>query len=208
MNTTTNPLLGSQGFRLLGVTDTRQYEEIDDKWVPIHDSGHPRNCDRCGKEHVIYCTVQCVATNKVLCVGSGCARQSGMVDSTQHKSVESAAKTLHRLETELVYLEAELERVKEILVEVEALPLPPVEGPFPRSFGFEWRMGDMTGVMQRKPGPIESERVQCLESGWRRKRAEERGVKSYRLYDLCARVSDTKKRLERAKRKMAELLSI
>jgi len=119
------PKIGSQGFKILKVEDTRQYEEgDDDKWYPVPGSGHDHECDRCGKNHVIHYSVQCRATGKELNVGSECAGQTGIDDKSNHKTYQSAASTVKKLQSMLDDVKKKLAKVPELESKLNDIPFP------------------------------------------------------------------------------------
>jgi hypothetical protein len=117
--------LGSQGFKIEKVDDTRQYEEIDDdKWEPIAGSGRDHACDRCGKNHVIHYHVKCRATGKDLNVGSECAGATGIDDKSKHKTFQSAASTVKKLESMRDGIKAKLDKIPAMQAKVSEMEFP------------------------------------------------------------------------------------
>jgi hypothetical protein len=74
------------------VTDTREWEDVDDKWKPIPGSGQIGNCYRCGKEHEIHVEVE-LDNGQHVTVGTSCSH-AGDVESARKRigSLANASK--------------------------------------------------------------------------------------------------------------------
>lgn len=162
--------------RIISVTDTRQYVEQGDRWVPVPGSGDVSICERCTREHEVHALVE-LASGKSAIVGTTCARAGTMVNK-RLRAAASAAKRLRQLGAEREALQKRLVEVLTIDAEVNALALPPLEtAPAPLAAMPErvalWH-GD-GGPCYAMHGAINDERRQCAEANWRRQRAVERG---------------------------------
>lgn len=90
---------GKRIVKVLSVIDTREYEDIDDKWVPIAGSGKANVCERCGKLHEVHATVELEDGTEAL-MGTSCARaEFSEAARKQMGRKENAAKRLKALET-------------------------------------------------------------------------------------------------------------
>lgn len=85
--------------KILSVVDTRQYEEVGDKWVPIPGSGDEHECSRCGKPHEVHATVL-TEDGKTKVVGTGCAAKDNMEMASRFNSLDRASKRLAMLKAE------------------------------------------------------------------------------------------------------------
>lgn len=114
-----------QIIKVISVVDTREYEEIGDRWKPIPGSGISHTCSRCGRTHEVHATVELNNGAKVI-VGTGCMKSENAEITSKVKSLTSASKRLAKLQAEAAKLQAldtEYERVK---AEVETLPVPEI----------------------------------------------------------------------------------
>lgn len=109
--------------RLIRVTDTRQFEEIGDRWVPIPGSGSESECARCGRIHEIHAEVE-LEDGAHAIVGVSCAKQRSL--DVEIRRAAGRATTTAKLRCELARVRAELERVEAIHAAVDALPVPTV----------------------------------------------------------------------------------
>jgi hypothetical protein len=90
---------GKRIVKVLSVIDTREYEEMDDKWVPIAGSGMANVCERCGKLHEVHATVELEDGTEAL-MGTSCARaEFSEAARKQMGRKENAAKRLKAIET-------------------------------------------------------------------------------------------------------------
>ena len=124
----------AQIVRILRVVDTRQYEEQDDRWVPIPGSGDAAECARCRRLHEVHATVE-LSDGTSAVVGVGCAEKSTMdpVVCGAASAWDRGAKRLAQLRAELAGMRARVAKWDAAWAEVVALPLPPVreEPPVP-----------------------------------------------------------------------------
>ena len=95
--------------RLIRVTDTREYQEIGDRWVPIPGSGLESECARCGRSHEIHAEVA-LEDGSTAVVGVSCARGDSIEPEVRRGA--SRAKTLARLRAEVAGAATELERLR------------------------------------------------------------------------------------------------
>jgi len=156
------------------VTDTRQYIEQGDRWVPVPGSGDVSICERCGREHEVHALVE-LGSGRSAVVGTGCATRGSMV-ATRLRSAASAAKRLRQLTAQRLALKARLDELLAIEAAVLALPLPELVvtgAPQPyQPERLELRMGDAKCFSVS--GEVSEERRRCVVSGWRRNREVER----------------------------------
>lgn len=103
--------------------DTREFVEVDEKWVPIAGSGSMRPCDRCGRSHEIHATME-DSSGKIYVVGIGCAKQTSPELDAKLKAGQSAATTLAKNEAEVAALEEQLDLERRVKDEVDRLPFP------------------------------------------------------------------------------------
>jgi len=164
--------------RVIAIVDTREYQEVGDRWVPVPGSGHEHECSRCGRLHEVHATVE-LSDGATAIVGTGCASQESAEIRCKMRSAASAAKrlaTLRARREKLARLATEYTRV---CAEVGALPLPAIMtsraaistgGSVP-----VWSMGD-ADVWGPGLDALTDERRACLTENWRRNRCLERGV--------------------------------
>lgn len=168
----------SKIVRIVDFVDTREYEEVDDRWVPIRGSGNLRPCDRCGREHEVHVTVE-LADGRTATVGSGCARGESAEVTKAIRSGEAAAKRRARIVRELDAARRTLVRALEVSDRVSRLtpPAPVLVKREIRSDGelkFEiWRSGDATVYVHGRGGGLDDERRRALDSSWRSLRYHE-----------------------------------
>jgi hypothetical protein len=166
--------------RVLKVVDTRQREEINDRFVPIPGSGHENECFRCGKFHEIHATVL-LEDGKQVILGTGCAAKEGTEFASQIKSLESAAKRLAKLKAQKAAFEKEMQEWEAVRAIVWALPVPALEDGI-GTFKVGQEAGQTYATL--KCGDVEircgfsgrtKEREECAVSAWRNNRMADRG---------------------------------
>jgi hypothetical protein len=108
-------------IRILKVVDTRQYEEIGDKWEPIPGSGDEHECSRCGRLHEIHALVELEDGDNAI-VGTGCMKADEAEIQKRVKSMTSTAKTLRRNQAELAAIRAKQAIWDKAEAEVMAMP--------------------------------------------------------------------------------------
>lgn len=165
-------------FDVVKVVDTRDFIEIDDRFVPLPGSGEKRPCDRCDRLHEIHAHV-IDATGHGFVVGTGCMDAAANAAARKAaRRATTAAKTAAKREV----AEARAARLAEFEAAAAALPFPAdrvesglrewtaeVTGIEVREFVWE-----VDGVKVRsgissdgRPFNAEHERLACLEDNWR-----------------------------------------
>lgn len=127
--------------RLVRVTDTRSYEEIGDRWLPIPGSGIESECARCGRLHEIHAEVELEDGSSAV-VGVSCARGESI--EPEVKRGASQAKSRARVIAELSAARASHDRVSAIYAEVDSLTPPAV-----RWSEVEITVGRSAGTLRR-----------------------------------------------------------
>lgn len=194
--------------RIIGVRDTRDRIEVNDRLVPVPGSGDLRPCDRCCREHEIHVDVE-LSDGRRANIGSGCAKGETMEVQSRLKSAVSAAKTRSRLSAELAVAKDDHRRALAAWREVEALSPPPAEllEEVAVTHGTRqiWGMGD--AKVWTVPGAkgFDAERRQALLNSWRSARYRERGFE-LPPYSYQQRVDDLTDRLTKIERKLGTLL--
>jgi hypothetical protein len=107
--------------RILKVVDTREYQEVGDKWEPIPGSGDEHECSRCGRLHEIHALVELENGGNAI-VGTGCMRADESEVQRRAKSLTSTAKTLRRNQAELAAIRAKQAAWDKAEAEVMAMP--------------------------------------------------------------------------------------
>lgn len=186
-------------IRIVEVVDTRQYEEVGDRWVPIPGSGNIRECSRCKREHEIHATVE-LSDGTTDVVGTGCASRDAMDLAPQFRSGESRAKRVAALRAEVAGLERFVAEYRAACAAVDALSVPEVtvvEAP-PRAAdgGPLWfvHCGDATVCAHDVRPYYLPERLQCARGAWRRLRLEALGI-TYKHHGAVNALADVRKRL-------------
>lgn len=192
--------------RILSVRDTREVEEVGDRFVPVPGSGLARACDRCGREHEVYVDVE-LEGGVTAVIGVGCARGESMDVQARIKSAVSAAKTRARLAAELAAARAAHAAAVAAWDEVIKLPLPEAAMVArhwtERGDREEWGMGD--AIVWVLPGcTFNDDRRRALVNAWRRRRYEERGQKMD-PYWHAGQVAELGHRIGKIERKLAAL---
>lgn len=158
--------------RVIRITDTRQYIEVDDRWIPVPGSGDVRPCDRCDRDHEVHAYVELVNGDTSV-IGTGCARGSTMLPALRRGA--SRAKNTAKRQHQLAALRAEMASAETIIAEVESLTPPDAECDGFRECGdiVAYRMGDASVWC---PTGFDEERARTLLQQWRRARTRERGM--------------------------------
>lgn len=84
---------------IVRVVDTREYEEVGDKWTPIPGSGLENQCSRCGRSHEVHATVK-LQDGSFAVVGTGCMKAESVEIRSEIKKLTSASKRVAKLEAE------------------------------------------------------------------------------------------------------------
>ena len=179
--------------RVVEVKDTREWDDNVEPPKPIPGSGDARQCDRCGRMHEVHVIVELEDGGEAV-IGQGCARKDEM--EVVRKAV-SSAKTVDRLEHQLVKAQARLQAANEAWAKVQAMEPPEIENLGRGAIGTEWAMGD-AHMYQRDEGPITEERKSSLIDSWRTNRQRELGAEE--PYKPAVLVEDLEKRLKRARK--------
>lgn len=197
-------------IRIISVRDTRDYEEQDDRWVPIPGSGLERECDRCHRTHEVHVDVE-LSDGTTACVGRGCARGDSM--ETSIKGAISSETTRARLARQLDKARSHLSAAQAAWSDIAALPLPAVKLVERRAseaehrgevelWAFEGREGRPVWCYVAEGG-FNAERRACLVGGWRQECYWQRGFRS-NPDSIEGVVRDLERRLDRAARKVRE----
>jgi hypothetical protein len=193
----------SRIVKVLKVHDTRQYEEIGDKWVAISGTGEFNTCSRCGRMHEVHVYVLLNDGSSAI-VGSGCCKQESLDVQSRITSLVSASQAVKKFQSRLAKEEQQLAEFLKAEQEVISLSLPVIEtGTCMVTIGYrkgetiETRiMGDAS--ISLWDGQYNSRDRDLLIHHWREKRLEERGFKYYHGMSLKESVEHTKKQLKKA----------
>jgi hypothetical protein len=200
MNTTAerSPAAALTIVRIVGITDTRTYEEQGDRWVPIPGSGDIRQCTRCNRDHEVHAEVE-LADGSSAVVGTGCAARETVHLAAAFRSGEARAKRVRALRAELAKATAVYEAVQAARKVVDAMPVPEVTTDLvPARFhrGMEWRFacGDAARTLGTEWSHSKhAQEREMVVFEWKRKRMAELvtvdGSTAYRdLEDVRARL--------------------
>jgi hypothetical protein len=196
METKTNNAAPRKIVEIIEVTDTREFEEVDDRWVPVAGSGEERECDRCGRIHVVHAHVK-LSDGTHAIVGTGCMLADEAVVASRIRSAARRATTLRKLRAELVTLEAKQAAFDTAREEVYALPVPEMVRRPRRSDPTEEALAiDDVEVYLHRWSNLD-ERRETLTHAWRQRQIRERGVREAlgldRLRDRIARLEKASK---------------
>lgn len=196
-------------LKVLSVVDTREYEEIGDRFVPIPGSGNANTCSRCARTHEIHWTVL-LESNEQAVMGGSCANAAA-IDEKAVRGAEDGACRLARLEKELSHWKSRFAELSAVVVQVEALPRPEFTiETMTLSSGNSFpviRLGDGDVIWCQFEG-ITPERKSLAERSWMSKRISERTTIRKPLYEIKDIIAQTERNLMSARRKMAERLSM
>lgn len=201
---------GKRIVKVLSVIDTREYEEMDDKWVPIAGSGMANVCERCGKLHEVHATVELEDGTEAL-MGTSCARaEFSEAARKQMGRKENAAKRINALTAEMTALKAARAEWDRVYAEVSGLPMPDIEfGTLTESEEYKGRnpvytatMGD-ANVWFHDANGFTEERRNTLVGAWRNRRMHEMGFKTEPRWDKWVQV-DFDKQLTKLRRTLDE----
>lgn len=112
--------------KVLRVHDTRDYEEVGDKWKPVSGSGEFNICDRCKRLHEVHVYVLLEDGSNAV-VGSSCCKQESVEIQSRIASGVSAAQAIKRFELRLAKEKSQLSAFEIAVNKVDALSLPPIE---------------------------------------------------------------------------------
>lgn len=168
-------------FEILGVVDTREYIEVDEKWVAVPGSGDCRECDRCGSRHEIHVQVR-DANGSNWTVGTGCADLDRSAANQLRSKALGQARTRHGIRAR----EEANERIEQLRADVERLhpyrrDIVHFEAPITAWNGGQWMVHGDARVLVHRDADLD-ERHRCLERDWHRRRFIEAcgGVDEYR----------------------------
>lgn len=185
-------------IKILGITDTRTYEERDDRWVPIPGSGIMHECARCGRIHEVHATVR-LEDGSTAVIGTNCARGDDMAVTLRRGA--AVATTRARNQAKLSRLDARLKVVRRIMADVAALDLPAVEwDTVARKVGRD--KGKPIPVLRMEDATIwlisdrsEKDTLETLAGLWRGLRVRERGTYYGAIYGLREQIRQLERRL-------------
>lgn len=197
-------------MRIVEKVDTRDVEEIGDRFVRISGTGVVHSCDRCGRDHEVYYVVE--HGDRVYTLGSTCAKKASPEMAIQVKAweqVERAQATLQRLEADLAAAQAQEAAYRVVAAEVDTLPVPEIVEVWaphkytndPNPTVYLWLHCGDEGRARCIDGRRDREREQCAVSGWRQARIQERGGERPAGYV----VQDLQRRIQRQAQKVAAL---
>lgn len=196
-------------LKVLKVVDTREYEEIGDRFVPIPGTGNMNDCSRCGRSHEIHWTVALEGGTDAV-MGSSCAKSEATLDEKLIRTMESAAKRAAALRREIAVLEPRIETLLGAIAQVAALPLPEVVfGHHVTASGEKIptvRMGDSGDVWIQFDG-YTMERAAFLANTWRGKRVAELLPGEKPVYMLKEALRIAEKALFMAETRMGKALA-
>lgn len=156
-------------FEVLAVTDTRDFIEVGDRWVPVPGSGDPHQCERCERVHEIHATVR-DATGRTAIVGTGCMD----ADTGQARRLAAGATRAAKTAARAAAARAAADQLEQLTAAAAALDFPAhtrTEAPGLGGKGYAWTVGDATVYGRGDHDP--AERMDCLERNWRDKRLAE-----------------------------------
>lgn len=185
---------------IMSVVDTREYEEVDDRYVPIRGSGELSICDRCGKGHEVHATVL-LESGKTSVVGTGCMRAESADTQSKIRSLTSASKTLARLRAKEKGLQAILDNNQRIRLEVEKLSVPEITVKYdPEDEWYDLYAGDARTVsFSEKDIPYSKKQLVHI---WQERRYREMGGTSHYRHQL----EELQRRITKITKKMGKLL--
>lgn len=173
--------------KILDVVDTRSYEEVGERWVPIKDSGEKNECARCGRLHEVHAHVQLEDGSKAI-VGTGCMTKDE-VDPVVVKKMVQKAKVTRVLTTKAAYYQKLIDEMEAAWKKVDAMNFPrhsvenadlyDEEDGRLRARRDKYTMGDVY-VYDIDPAHLSSEyaSVERLQQTWQRKRLQDLGITS------------------------------
>lgn len=199
--------------RVVSVVDTRQVEEIGDRFVRVPGTGEENECARCGRLHEIHAAVE-TADGQLHVVGVSCARGSSIED-TVRKAI-GRVRTIGRQRAEVASLAARMAEAEASLEELKATR-PTVEDTtvtvrYGRHAGDRRqavRVGDV--VEGYEPDRYQSATegrelaIELAVDGWIRKRLKERGL-DRPIYWIRLELQAAERRLHRSERALERLL--
>lgn len=167
-------------FEIVKVVDTRDFMEIDDRWVALAGSGEARECDRCDRVHEVHAHV-IDANGLSFVVGTGCMDATKSEASKAARGATNAARKAARREAAAA-LAAEL-AAAEATVAALVFPADRVESGMDAAVTgtarWFWTVDGASAYWfpyTDGEGPDAAkvaERLGCVEDNWRRDRLHE-----------------------------------
>jgi len=163
MATSTDTARPVEPFTVDQVVDTRDYEERDDRMVPVPGSGDRRECDRCHEVHEVHAHVT-DANGATWVVGTGCAT----ADKAAARSLAGKATRAARKAAEVARAAAARATLAELTAELPAFPadqVTHVAGQRPT-----WTLDGATvyGLSTVAYKADDAERIAALQTTWTR----------------------------------------
>ncbi len=198
---TTSPKI----IRIIEVRDTREYEEVDERWVPIPGSGTVAICARCGREHEVHAEVE-LGDKTTAVVGTGCMTKGSLL-AKKLAAGARAAKRLAALSAELTREKGRAKRYASVMRKVEAMTPLHITTTKVDDGRTVLRMGDARVWYHGDWPPArksdQEEREQHLLRVWRRKRAAMLGV-GYDERTASRQVIRLEEEIEKVRRRLAK----
>jgi hypothetical protein len=176
-------------FNVIKVVDTRDFIEIDDRFVALAGSGDSRPCDRCDRLHEIHAHV--VDANGIgWIVGTGCmdAEANDVARKAARKATNEAKKAARRARAEALVaelaaaeaavaamtfpadrVEYEIEETRNGIA-VRGFHRWEVDGAWAKLAAYDDADGSFSGHLDAR---TIAERLGCVETNWRRDRLHE-----------------------------------
>lgn len=199
--------------RIIEIVDTRQYEEVNDRYQPIPGSGELNICDRCGRTHEVHAKVL-LEDDTTAVVGTGCMNAESTEIQSRVKSIFSATKTLKKLYAELDSVHHKLNTIaksnSKIELYVSDLPYPEIVKKLPSETEWYQHAKGMVLFMENTAevcchGGQYDYRVECLKKSWTVAKQRELGWQdTSNLRYLADRLFDM---IDRGNKKIKKLLS-
>lgn len=196
--------------RIIKVVDTREYEEVDDRWRPIPGSGTENQCSRCGRLHEVHATVE-LKNGSTTIVGTGCMKSDSVEIQSGIKRLTSASKRIAKLEAErkkYISLIAEKESIE---ARVRELPLPSTSQHVvdkKDESGYEYKRYEIHFGDGSRPyvSLREIAREDCIgaKTHWRRNKERELGL-TYTHDSAERKLNDVERSIEKIEDKYSEL---
>lgn len=180
--------------RIVAVRDTREYEEVGDRWVPIPGSGDLRECSRCGRGHEIHAEVE-LSDGAHTIVGTGCAAKENMALAKEFRAGEAKAKRLASLAAEIRGTERKIAELHAVRADVARLPVPEVivRPPHGNEERYEIHCGDAR-IWRFSGTGSHAEFVESAVVSWRGRRENERGV-TYEHRNAAYKINEIRAKL-------------
>lgn len=163
---------------IVSVVDTRQYEEVDERWVPIAGSGTTSTCERCGRGHEVHAHVK-LADGSIAIVGTGCMGADSL--NKKARGLASRAGSIRKVEAEISKLGRLIAELAAATAEVDALPVPAVTDDV-KTFATgatapRVRVGDASGYVMN--GVTRERAIEVAVRNWKRNRLTDRGITAH-----------------------------